>query len=443
MENQSVEAQNLLMEPLGRPRRARLWTSLAAGAAILGIGSGALLWQPRESETQSIGKSTPSERTIVVESQAVSRQLDIVGTIAAGKSVAIVAPFDGVIRERHVQLGDPVRVGDVLVVMDTSDIASRYRDAQSVYLKAAMAADALEKWVNGPDMLRAKRALDVAQGGLATLDRQVGELKVLLDQGIVSRNEFDNLVQQRDTQKNTVDGTRDELDATQARGNDDNRKLVMLELENAQSRLNDLKQQMAGAKVATAVAGILTRPPVNASNREVISAEPGASVTRGAALFAIADTSSFMVTGVVDEIDVNRIKIGQPVTIASDAFPDQALHGNIVSVSAEADTTAGARSPPKFQVRASFSAPGETLRTSIKIGMSARMTVETYFNPAALLVPTDAVSRNGDQAVLTVVDNKGPALVPVILGETFPAGIEVISGLNAGSTVKVPGTTRN
>ena len=434
---QPVDAHDLLAEPLGRLRLARLWTSLAAGVAILALGSSALLWQSRESQTQTIANAAPLERAIVIEPQAVSQQLDIAGTIAAGKSVAIVAPFDGVIREKHVQLGDPVRAGDVLVVMDTSDIASRYRDAQSVYLKAAMAADALEKWENGPDMLRAKRALEAAQGSLTSLDRQVTELKALLDQGIVSRNEYDNLVQQRDTQKNTVDTARDELAATQARGNDENHKLVMLELENAQSRLSDLKQQMAGAKVATTLAGILTRPPVSASNREPISTEPGASVTRGAALFAIADTSSFAVTGAVDEIDVNRIKVGQPVTIASDAFPDQAMQGKIVAVSAEADMTIGSGSSPKFQVRASFSVPDERLRTTIKIGMSTRMTVETYSNPAALLVPPEAVFNGADGTSVTAMRGEKQAAVFVTLGETFPLGVEITSGLKAGDQVVV------
>lgn len=419
-----------------RPRRARLWAALAAGTAIVALGAGAWFWQSRENLTVTNGTiAATTEQTIIVEPQAVSQQLDIAGTIAAGKSVAIVAPFDGVIREKRVQLGGHVNVGDVLVVMDTSEIAGRYRDAQSAYIKAAMAADAITKWDNSPDMQRARRSLEAADMQLASLERQVGDLKALLDQGIVSRNEYDGVVQQRDAQQNTVAGAKDDLAATMARGNDDNRQLVTLDLQNTQSRLNDLKQQMAGAKVATAVAGILTRPPANGAGDKPPSTEPGASVTRGAALFSIADTSSFTVTGAVDEIDVNRVKVGQSVMIASDAFPGKTVSGRVVSVSAEAVGKEGSSRAPSFEVRGSFAAEDDVLRQTIRIGMSARMTIETDANPAALIVPPAAIVNTGSGAQVRIQRNGETVMIPVLLGSTFPVGVEIVSGLSAGDAV--------
>ncbi|TWC75766.1 multidrug resistance efflux pump [Rhizobium sp. SJZ105] len=376
----------------------------------------------------------PQEQTFTLEPQAVLQQLDIAGTVAAGKSVAIVAPFDGVIREKRAQLGEHVSVGDVLVVMDTSEIVSRYRDAQSAYIKAAMAADTIKKWENSPEVLRARRSLEAAKTSLAASERQLVELKALLDQGIVSRNEYDGVVQQRDAQRNTVAGAEDDVTTALERGNDDNRQLVMLELDNTQSRLNDLKQQMAGAKVATAIAGILTRPPTKDSGESPQSTEPGASITRGTALFSIADTSSFTVTGAVDEIDVSRVKIGQTMTIASDAFPGKTLAGRVVSVSAEA---AGTRpgGAPSFEVRGSFTIEDEALRQTIRIGMSARMTIETYTNSSALVVPPAAILKTGSGPHVKVKRNGETLMVPVLLGGTFPAGIEVLGGLNKGDAI--------
>lgn len=421
-------------EPTDRSGRARLWASLAAGVLILALGGGALFWQGKDGPGETI-VAVSTQRTVILAPQPVSQQLDITGTIAAGRSVPIVAPFEGMIRKKLVQLGDPVSAGEVLVVMDTSEIANRFRDAQSAYLKSAMAADALEKWQTGPDMLRARRALDAAQATQASLERQVKELKVLLDQGIVSRNEFDGLVQQRDSQINTVASATDELASTAARGNDENRQLVVLELENARSRLNDLKQQMAGAKVATAIAGVLTRPPLNASGQEPGSVEPGANVTRGAALFSIADTSSFIVTGAVDEVDVNRVKIGQTVRITSDAFPGKTVTGRIVSVSAEVSGKDFSRGAPSFEVRCAFSVDDEALRKAIRIGMSARMSVETYSNPTALILPPTAIVDTGAGLQVRVHENGKTITVPVLIGETFPQGIEITSGLQAGSEV--------
>lgn len=413
-----------------RSGHPKLWAALMAGVVIAGLGAGAWFWQSVNEDQRATAdaNSVLEEQVFVVEPRPVSQSLDIAGTIAAGKSVAIVAPFDGVIREKRVQLGDHVNVGDVLVVMDTSEIASRYRDAQSAYIKAAMAADALDKWDTGPDMQRARRALEGAETQLASLHRQMAELKALLDQGIVSRNEYDGTVQQRNNQANTVESARDELASTRARGNDENRKLVMLELENAQSRLNDLKTQMAGASVATAVAGILSRPPENGGKEPPPSVEPGASITRGTALFAIADTSTFTVTGKVDEIDVNRVRIGQPVTIVIDAVPGSSITGRIVGVSAEAEAVSRGGSP-SFGVRSSFSIEDKTLLQAVRIGMSGRMTIETYVNAEALIVPPSAILNAESGPQVRVLRNGEPTVIPVLLGATYPEGVEILSGL--------------
>lgn len=428
-----------LAELSGRPHRARLWAALTAGAAIVALGAGAWFWQSGDSLPVAAPATIASqEQTLTLEPQAVLQQLDIAGTVAAGRSVAIVAPFDGVIREKRAQLGDHVNVGDVLVVMDTSEIASRYRDAQSAYIKAAMAADTMKKWENSPEVLRARRSLEAAKTSLAASERQLVELKALLDQGIVSRNEYDGVVQQRDTQRNTVAGAEDDVSAALERGNDDNRQLVMLELENTLSRLNDLKQQMAGAKVATAIAGILTRPPAKDSGESPQSTEPGASITRGTALFSIADTSSFTVTGAVDEIDVNRVKIGQTMTITSDAFPGKTLAGRVVSVSAEAGGKRIGGGAPSFEVRGSFTVEDEALRQTIRIGMSARMTIEIYANSSALVVPPAAIVNTGLGAHVKVKRGGETLAVPVLLGGTFPAGIEIVGGLKRGDAIVLP-----
>jgi HlyD family secretion protein len=195
---------------------------------------------------------------------------------------------------------------------------------------------------------------------------------------------------------------------------------------------------MAVARIATAVAGILARPPANGNRETPLSTEPGASVTRGAALFPIADTSTFVVTGSVDEIDVNRVKLGQTVNVTSDAFPDHGIKGQIVNVSAEAAGGVNNGRPPAFEVRASFAVENAALRQAIRIGMSARMTIETYSNEAALIFPPLAIINTEAGAHIRLQRNGQTVLQPVLLGATFPAGVEVVSGLSAGDIVSSP-----
>jgi multidrug efflux pump subunit AcrA (membrane-fusion protein) len=427
-------------EPSSQNEKTRHWSSITLGVVVVFLGAGGWFWTKSDNlqTTNTLTQSLPEHRPIVVMRQAVSQHLDILGAITAAKSVAIVAPFDGVIREKSVQLGEYVDVGDVLAVMDTSDVTNQFREAQSGYIKAAMAADAIAKWDTSPDVTRARRALVAAENVQASIDHQVEELKVLLEQGIVSRNEHDGVVQQQIAQRDLVAAAQDDLNLALARGNDESRQLIGLELENAQSRLKDVKQQLAGAKIATAVAGIVTQPTSNGVVDAAISIEPGATVSRGAAMFLIAETSTLVVAGVVDEIDINRVNIGQKMIVTSDAFPGNSINGKIISVSSEASAKRNSSGVPVFEVRGSFSLGSEELRHAVRIGMSARMTIETYSNASALIVPPSVIIFADSTPQVKVRRGEEISAVTVQLGNTYPEGVEIISGVEQGDVLIAP-----
>lgn len=432
-------ARTAVGKPLGRAR------GLAAGASVMIIASGAAafwFWQwsggiPSGSAAAEIGSTS----YLSIQRQSVSAELNIVGTIGAARSVGVVAPFDGVISEKKAQVGDAVQVGDILLTLDAGDITSQYRTAQSAFLKAQMAVQTMQKWESSADVLRAKRALEASEASLSILTRQLQDIKALFGQGIVSRNEYEGVVQQRDNQQTQVESNRQDFQATLQRGDADNRQLLELDLQNAADKLNELKQQLSGAKIASAVSGVLTRPPAEKGS-EKVSVEPGARVTRGAPLFAIADTTSFVATGMVDEVDVNRIKVGQPATISSDGIPGQRIAGKIVTVSAEALQQQGAGQAPSFQVRVSFVPQITAQRQAIRLGMSARISIQTYANPEAIVVPPAVVTNDGNGASVVVIRGNRKQVVPVSLGETFPVGIEVLSGLMVGDQVSITGDER-
>ena len=145
-----------------------------------------------------------------------------------------------------------------------------------------------------------------------------------------------------------------------------------------------------------------------------------------------------MVTGAVDEVDVNRVKIGQLVKIESDAVPGGAISGRIVGISAEADGQGRNGEAPTFAVRATFVATGEALQQTIRIGMSARMTIETYSNPQSIILPPTAIIDASTVPKVRLQDDDGNSVVPITLGGSFPEGIEVLSGLKFGDRVLSP-----
>ncbi|MDI3560528.1 efflux RND transporter periplasmic adaptor subunit [Bradyrhizobium sp. Arg816] len=410
-------------------------TIAAALLAIVALSLTAWFWQNSASPPRSASESTPV-RTFTVAPSAVVSRLTLTGTLRAGKVVPIAAPFDGPIRERRVQLGDRVVAGDTVLVMDPGEVQSRFRDAQGSLLKASMALDVLLHWDTSPDVTRAKRALEAADAALAVLERQVTETKALFDRGIVSRNEFDGLVQQRDAQRVAAVGSRLDLQTTLARGNAENRQLADLEMKNAQARLADLKQQVDGSTVLAPSSGILVRPPATTPSAQgSLSTEPGSRVSRGQALFSVADLSTLLVVGRIDEVDVNRVHVGQTATITSDAFASE-IAGRIVGVSAEANTDQGGNPAPSFEIRAAMSVEAAR-RELVRLGMSARMTIELSANAKALVVPIEAVGGTREEPRVRIREPESGREFDrrVVLGTTTETGVEVLSGLGAGEVL--------
>ena len=72
--------------------------------------------------------------------------------------------------------------------------------------------------------------------------------------------------------------------------------------------------------------------------------------------------------------------------------------------------------------------------------MSARVSIVTYSKPVAIVIPNEAVRKNGDRLMVETFDNSSgdKRLVPVQLGVRTPQGLEVTSGLSPGATIVFP-----
>lgn len=63
-----------------------------------------------------------------------------------------------------------------------------------------------------------------------------------------------------------------------------------------------------------------------------ILVSPGQYVTKGQALMAISDLTVLQATLEVDELDISKIRIDQPVLVAVDAYPNEMRHGIVSEI---------------------------------------------------------------------------------------------------------------
>lgn len=132
--------------------------------------------------------------------------------------------------------------------------------------------------------------------------------------------------------------------------------------------------------------------------------------------------------------EAQGLALGQKVELAPLGHPGQQAPGEITWV-ASAPRAVSRQNPAKF-VSAKASVPAEAAKRHGWVpGQAFTGRVILLSAPEALTVPNVALSGEGDQAFVTVLDGGEPVRRPVELGKRGPARTQVLSGLAAGERV--------
>lgn len=387
----------------------------------------------RKSDAEKTGML---QRRYVATQQAFSISTGFAGEIAPGDSIAIIAPFDGVLKRLDFTYGEHVEAGQVLAEFDTADVRRAKNDAEGAYLRSAKTAADMRDWDSGPEMSRARRNLSNAEYELAQTERRLTETKSLLDRGLVPRVEYEGLEQQVRAQKMALEAAREDLVLTAERGQGASRRVAMLDYENATERLSNVSTDIAGARVVAPDAGIIVMPPsADQSKAEAIAV--GTRISKGQPLGVIARAGGLGVRFQLDEGDVNAVKIGQPVVVTGAGFPGAVLKGRIHSVAGQANKEGSSGGKAAFVATALLDPiPPEQARL-VRIGMTANLNVVAYTNPSVVVLPLKAIQGPPSKPFVVIQDRrrKTEREVPVRLGRASPDQVEVLSGVKAGDRV--------
>ena len=375
------------------------------------------------------------EESYVVTPQPLSSSVSLAGKLEPLKQVSVVCPFTGKVAEKFFEYGQEVDKGQLLLKMDTEELAARIRDATAKYIRADQKLQEIKNWRQGTEAAQARRALSRSKQAMDTAARNRDDAKVLFDKGIISRSELESAEEALRNAQLEVNSAEDSLSAVLEKGSPDNVRVAEFEYENANMELNKLKEQMETAEVVSPVNGVILLPPVTGTETKRV--ERGVSVNQGEMLVSVGDLEGYSVKCRVDEIDIGKIKIGQPVSVTGDAFPDLTLTGKVSHTSSQAGIADGFSQVPMFDVTVTIAALPSAVADVLRLGMSCNLQVKVYNNPEALMVPIHLIHTDGPGPWVYVLQKTtgGVERVPVKTGMTTIDAVEILDGLKAGDTV--------
>lgn len=159
----------------------------------------------------------------------------------------------------------------------------------------------------------------------------------------------------------------------------------------------------------------------------------GMRFTAGDPLFKIADLSNVWIVADIPESDIGAVAVGQAVSFALRAFPNETFQGRVSLIYPQLDMQTRT-------VKVRIEAPNPDRR--IRLGLYADVSIEAVVSPVPVIaVPETSVIDSGARQIVFVAHGDGRfAPHEVKLGARGAGYVEVVSGIGEHDEVVVSGT---
>ncbi|HXG66738.1 MAG TPA: efflux RND transporter periplasmic adaptor subunit [Blastocatellia bacterium] len=386
-----------------------LLASLLLALAAL-ISSACKSGYPVAAKQNENREARPVKTTRVTE-VPMEQVITVSGTLAAYEQATISAKVAGRMREISVDLGSPVRKGQIIAQLEPKDYQLRLEQAEAALAQArarlGLPLEGTDDRVNPENTATVRQAKAVLDEARLKHERSLS----LFQQGIISKSQLDT----DEAEYKVAEGRyQDAIEEIR------NRQALLLQ---RRSEVDLARQQLSDLSIKAAFDGVV----------EVRHAEIGEYLASGAPVVTIVRNNPLRLRAEVPERESRGVRAGQPVR---------------VTVEGDANIYTGriARLSP------SISAQNRVLLVEAEVinngqlrpGAFVRADIVTDAGGMTVAVPINAiVSFAGIDKVIMIEDGKA-AEKPVTLGRRAAEWVEVLSGVKVGDTIVVdPGNLQS
>lgn len=203
-------------------------------------------------------------------------------------------------------------------------------------------------------------------------------------------------------------------------------------------KLVDINKQLEAATIRAQRPGLVVYGAADqnsqryrGSSQEAI--QEGATVRERQPILTIPDMRRMAVKVNIHESAVQRVAVGQRVSVSVDAFPDEKLTGVVAKVAVVADSANSFMNPDLKVYPTTIEIDGT--HDWLRPGMSAEVGILVDRLEDAIYVPLQAVSSYNDKRVVYVSRAGRTERREVEVGAFSESFIQIVSGLSAGEQV--------
>jgi HlyD family secretion protein len=405
------------------------------GVGLLTVGCGSLAKESAEAQSQNPsqqerGGAVPVD-ALTAQTGVLRQEPEYTGSTTPFRTVSLRSQVEGRLVALNVDVGDAVKQGQIIAQVDDALLrtAQNQAEAELAALKSEVARTNAQISNARAEVERARAQLTQAQ---ADSQRQ----QQLLKEGAIAQQAAEQARTEAQTAAQLLRAAQEQVRTEQQA------------LAAAQGRVVAQQAVVAEAKERRSYARLTS--PINGVVLEKVT-EPGNLLQPGNEALILGDFSRVKVVVQLSELELNKVRLGQPVKVQLDAFPNQTYAGQVTRISPAADTTARLV-PVEVVIPNSDSKIGS--------GLLARVNFENETQPRVIIPETALQGRDGESGgnqrkqtksasasspgssrsksqgtvfVVTEAEGKTTATArAVTIGEKADGNVEVLSGLQPG-----------
>ncbi|HKY45611.1 MAG TPA: efflux RND transporter periplasmic adaptor subunit [Pyrinomonadaceae bacterium] len=360
---------------------------------------------------------------VVTTAAAIKRELprffEATGSLAGDQQTDVAPQTSGKVIAVGVDIGSPVRRGQMLVRLDDAELKLRVEQAAAQVAQAKAAVKQAEEKIGlrsgqafdpnrVAEVAAAKVQLDLAQKNLTRAEK-------LIESGDVSRSFYDEQRARRDQLKEQYD-----VALAQARQNFAGVEVARTNVANAEAALGLARKNLSYAVIPAPIDGFVSER----------TADLGEYVSPQQKVATIVRTNPLRIRIDIPEQSIPEVRVGQSVSVTTSAWPDQNFSGRVariapnvsatsrtLTVEAEIDNGSGALKPGQF--------------ATVRI-------LQERAEPAVLVPARAVVTEAGVSRVYVIKDGRAEQRL-VQTGQTEGDLIEIKSGIAADEQVATSG----
>jgi HlyD family secretion protein len=331
----------------------------------------------------------------------------------------IVPKISAPVQRFLAQRGDHVQEGQLLAVLESSDLKAAANESEALYQQAQATYQGTTASTMPDDLMKAQADVAYARESLDAAKRLLENRQALLRQGALAQKLVDDADVAMVQARSQFETAQQHLKSLQTVGQSEQIKSARAQMEAAQAHYQSAQAQAAFAEVRSPISGVISDRALNI----------GEMASSGSAVFSIVDISRVVARASIPVHQAALIRVGKTATISG---PGGELSGKVTVVSPAVDPST---TTVEIWVEAANTGEKLTPGITVKISIDAGEIRNALVVPAAALLNSD----EGGEKVMVAGSDSLAHEQKVEVGVRSGDDVQILSGVKEGDKVIVDG----